>query len=108
MLGWGHRPRAAAGLSEGRIVCGGSGAWERCERPLFSQRYRASGQPDHLVEDRRRTVAVGVKPSRQLHEPYEQHSLQLAACYSLLEEEDGQRPRHGYMKYSRAAGLIES
>ena len=47
--------RQEAGLPEGRVTYVDTGAWDRCERPLFSRRHRLTGRPDYLV--RTRTVS---------------------------------------------------
>jgi CRISPR-associated exonuclease Cas4 len=107
LLAWSRWQRAAAGLPVGRIVYADTGAWQRCERPLFSQRYRLSGKPDYLVEERGRIVPVEIKPRRQVKEPYEGDILQLAAYCLLVQEEYGQRPRYGYLNYSQAVFRID-
>jgi len=102
-----RRQRFEAGLPAGKVVYADTGAWQRCERPLFSQRYRLSGRPDYLVEERGRIVPVEVKPSREASEPYEGDVLQLAAYCLLVEEDYGQRARYGYLKYRRAVFRID-
>jgi len=107
LLVWSRRQRAAAGLPAGQVVYVDTGAWQRCERPLFSPRYRLSGKPDYLVEERGCIVPVEVKPGRKATKPYEGDVLQLAAYCLLVEEEYGQRPRYGYLKYHQAIFRID-
>ncbi|MBC7233403.1 MAG: Dna2/Cas4 domain-containing protein [Chloroflexi bacterium] len=106
LLLYARRQRQIAGLPSGEIVYADTGAWQRCERPLFSQRHRLSGKPDYLVREHGRIVPVEVKPNRQAAEPYEGDILQLAAYCLLVEEEYGQRPRYGYLKYEQAVFRI--
>ena len=107
LLVWSHRQRAASGLPVGRIVYADTGAWQRCEQPLFSQHYRLSGKPDYLVQERGRIVPVEVKPHREVNKQYEGDILQLASYCLLVEEEYGQRPRYGYLKYSEGVFRVE-
>jgi CRISPR-associated exonuclease Cas4 len=96
-----RRQRASAGLPEGQIVYADTGAWKRNERSLFSARHRLTGKPDYLVQERGRVVPVEVKPGRMAAAPYEGDVLQLAAYCLLVEEQYGERPAFGYLKYSR-------
>ena len=102
LLIYSHRQRIASGLPTGKVVYADTGAWQRCEQPLFSPHYRLVGKPDYLVEERGRIAPVEVKPGRAATVPYEGDILQLAAYCLLVEEEYGQRPRYGYLKYHRA------
>ena len=101
LLAWSRLHRVKAGLPAGEVVYADTGAWQRCERPLYSQCHRLSGKPDYLVQERRHLVPVEVKPGRTASEPYEGDILQLAAYCLLVEEEFGQRPRYGYLKYQQ-------
>jgi len=107
LLAWSHWQRIAGGMPVGRVVYTDTGAWQRCERPLFSQHHRLSGKPDYLVEERGCIVPVEVKPARQVEEPYDGDILQLAAYCLLVEEEYGQHPRYGYLKYSQALFRVD-
>nr|MBC7246010.1 Dna2/Cas4 domain-containing protein [Chloroflexota bacterium] len=102
-----RRQRLAAGLPTGQIVYADTGAWQCCERPLFSPRYRLAGKPDYLVKEHGQIVPVEVKPGRRAAEPYEGDILQLAAYCLLVEEEYGERPRYGYLKYHQAVFRID-
>jgi len=102
-----RRQRIHAGLPAGEVVYADTGAWQRCERPLFSARYGLSGKPDYLVKERGRMVPVEVKPGRTAPAPYEGDILQLAAYCLLAEEEYGQAPRYGYLKYRQQLFRIE-
>lgn len=103
----GRRQRITAGLPAGQVVYADTGAWQRCERPLFSPRYGLSGKPDYLVQERGRIAPVEVKPSRVAAVPYEGDILQLAAYCLLVEEEYGQPPQHGYLKYHQQLFRID-
>ncbi len=104
---WSRRQRAMAGLPAGRIVYADTGAWQRCDRPLFSQEYRLAGKPDYLVEEQGCIVPVEIKPRRRVTEPYMGDVLQLAAYCLLVEEEYGERPGYGYLKYHDALFKVD-
>ncbi len=94
-----RRQRVSSGLPAGQVVYADTGAWQRNEQPLFSRRYGLSGKPDYLVEECGRIVPVEVKPGRTATTPYDGDILQLAAYCLLAEEEYGQPPPYGYLKY---------
>ena len=75
------------------------GAWERCQKPLFSERYRLTGKPDYVVRQGRVLIPVEVKPRRQALQPYASDIMQLAAYCLLLEDERGQSPPCGLIRY---------
>lgn len=101
LLFYTRRQQQATGLPTGEIIYADTGAWERCDRPLFSLRYRLAGKPDYLVRKHGQIEPVEVKPGRQAAQPYEGDVLQLAVYCLLIEEEYGQRPRYGYLKYQQ-------
>jgi len=94
----GTRSRARAGLPRGEVVYADTGDW-RQGKPLYAPRYGLSGKPDYLVRAGQEIVPVEVKPSRRASEPYEADVLQLAAYCLLVEEEFGQSPSHGLLRY---------
>jgi CRISPR-associated exonuclease Cas4 len=91
--------RQAAGLPTGRVVYADTGAWARCETPLFAARYRLTGRPDYLVRVGRDLIPVEVKPNRSATSPYPSDVLQLGAYCLLVEEVYHQPPPHGILKY---------
>jgi CRISPR-associated exonuclease Cas4 len=99
--------RRQAGLPAGRVTYADTSAWDRCERPLFSNRYRLTGQPDYLVSTRRGVVPVEVKSSAAPPQPYLAHVLQLAAYCLLVEEQDGRAPPYGILKYRDQAFEVD-
>jgi CRISPR-associated exonuclease Cas4 len=107
LLIYSGRQRVTAGLPAGQVVYADTGAWQRCEQPLFSPRYGLSGKPDYLVAERGRIVPVEVKPGRKAASPYAGDILQLAAYCLLAEEEYGHRPQYGYLKYHEQLFRIE-
>ena len=107
LLVWSYRVRIKAGLPAGQVIYADTGAWQRCERPLFSPRYYLSGKPDYLVKERGQIVPVEVKPKRTARRPYDGDILQLAAYCLLVEEEYGRRPRYGYLKYRQTVFRID-
>lgn len=95
--------RQQAGLPAGRVTYVDTGAWERAERPLFSNQYHLTGRPDYLVRVRDDVIPVEVKSGAAPARPYEAHILQLAA-YCLLVEEVKARPvPYGIVKYDDRA-----
>ena len=103
-----RRARTHLGLPTGRVVYADTGAWKPCERPLFSRDYSLAGKPDYLVQERRATVPVEVKPTHRAQQPYEGDVLQLAAYCLLIEEESGRRPPWGYLKYHDAVWRVDN
>ncbi len=96
-----------SGLPTGRVVYVDTGAWERCERPLFSNRYQLTGKPDYLVRSRAGIIPVEVKSGAAPAQPYEAHLLQLAAYCLLVEEQEGHSPPHALLKYDDRAFEVD-
>jgi CRISPR-associated exonuclease Cas4 len=99
--------RRQAGMPVGRVTYADTSAWDPCECPLFSSRYRLTGRPDYLVRTRQGVVPVEVKSSAAPQQPYLAHVLQLAAYCLLVEEQEGRAPPHGILKYRDRAFEIE-
>jgi CRISPR-associated exonuclease Cas4 len=99
--------RRQVGLPAGRVIYTDTSAWDRCERPLFSDRYRLTGRPDYLVRTRRGVVPVEVKSGTAPPQPYLAHILQLAAYCLLVEEQEGRAPPFGILKYREKAFEID-
>ncbi|MGD8792212.1 MAG: PD-(D/E)XK nuclease family protein [Anaerolineae bacterium] len=99
--------RRRAGLPTGRVTYADTGAWDRCERPLFSDRHRLTGRPDYLVRVRGGLVPVEVKSGAAPDPPYDSHVLQLAAYCLLVEEQEGRAPPYGILKYDDRAFEID-
>jgi CRISPR-associated exonuclease Cas4 len=107
LLRWSAMARRESGLPVGRITYVDTGALERCERPLFSDRYRLTGRPDYLVQSSRGTIPVEVKSGTAPNQPYDAHILQLAAYCLLVEEQEGTTPPHGVLKYDDRAFEVD-
>ena len=99
--------RREAGLPAGRVTYTDTGAWDRCERPLFSDRYQLTGRPDYLVRTDRGLIPVEVKSRPAPARPYRSHLLQLAAYCLLVEEQEGQAPPYGILKYRNRAFEVD-
>jgi CRISPR-associated exonuclease Cas4 len=95
--------RRKTGLPLGRVTYVDTGAWDRCERPLFSNQHRLTGRPDYLVRVREGLVPVEVKSGAAPGQPYPAHVLQLAAYCLLVEEQEGRLPPYGILKYEDRA-----
>jgi CRISPR-associated exonuclease Cas4 len=106
-LWWSRRKRERTGLPQGRVIYADTGAWERCETPLFSKRHLLAGKPDYLVEERGRVIPVEFKSALSPPTPYRSHVLQLAAYCLLVEEEYGRAPPYGIIKYRDRALAID-
>jgi CRISPR-associated exonuclease Cas4 len=91
--------RHETGLPVGRVTYVDTGAWNRCERPLFSNRHRLTGRPDYLVRVWEGVVPVEVKSGAAPEQPYKAHVLQLAAYCLLIEEQEHRLPPYGILKY---------
>jgi CRISPR-associated exonuclease Cas4 len=107
LLRWGRRLHEQTGLPQGRVIYADTGAWDRCEKPLFSRRYLLTGKPDYLVDDRRAKIPVEVKSTVCPPSPYRSHVLQLAAYCLLVEEECGSPPPYGIIKYRDQTCTVE-
>ncbi len=99
--------RQETGLPPGRVIYTDTGAWDRCERPLFSARYRLTGRPDYLVRTDRGLIPVEVKSGSAPAQPYRSHLLQLAAYCLLVEEQEGRAPPYGILKYRNRAFEVD-
>jgi len=99
--------RRKTGLPVGRVTYADTGAWNRCERPLFSNRHGLTGRPDYLVRAREGVVPVEVKSGAAPKQPYPGHVLQLAAYCLLVEEQGGRTPPHGILKYNDRAFEVD-
>jgi CRISPR-associated exonuclease Cas4 len=99
--------RRETGLGVGRVTYVDTGAWDRCERPLFSSRHALTGRPDYLVRLREGVVPVEVKSGTAPRQPYRAHILQLAAYCILVEEQEGRAPPHGIIKYADRAFEVD-
>ncbi len=94
------RLRAQSGLPErARIVSSDTGAWQKVEKALFSQKYMLTGKPDYIIETEGMRIPIEVKPGRTASEPRPWDVLQLAAYGLLLEETGGAAPPYGLLKY---------
>lgn len=88
-----------SGLPSGQLLSTDTGTWRRPERPLFSVCYRLTGRPDYLIREGGQVVPVEVKSGPCPSAPYLSHRLQLAAYCLLVEDEYGQAPPYGLIKY---------
>jgi CRISPR-associated exonuclease Cas4 len=84
-----------------------TGAWNRCERPLFSRRYRLTGKPDYVVRGPAGVIPVEVKSGAAPQQPYSAHVLQLAAYCLLVEEQESRTVPYGIIKYADKAFEID-
>jgi CRISPR-associated exonuclease Cas4 len=99
--------RRETGLPLGRVTYVDTGTWNRCERPLFSQRYGVTGRPDYLVQSGQHVIPVEVKSGTAPDQPYKGHLLQLAAYCLLVEEQESRTPPYGIVKYDDQAFEVD-
>jgi CRISPR-associated exonuclease Cas4 len=110
----GRQLRQQTGMPAGEVVYDDSGAWEKQEQPLRSQRFGLVGRPDYLVRvketagrtARESTIPVEVKSRTSPRVAYESHILQLAAYCLLVEDHFKQRPPYGLLRYADATFKI--
>jgi CRISPR-associated exonuclease Cas4 len=95
------------GLPVGRITYVDTGAWNRCERPLFSRQHRLTGKPDYLISSPAGVIPVEVKSGAAPQQPYSAHILQLAAYCLLVEEQESRAVPYGIIKYADRAFEID-
>jgi len=95
---WSWRQRLGTGLPPGQVVYSDTGAWKRCEEPLYSVRYHLTGKPDYVVQDGQYRIPIEVKPGKRAKQPFLSDIFQLAA-YCLLVEETYSRPPYGLIRY---------
>ncbi len=96
---WGWRERQRTGLPTGKVVTLDLHDRQRLQTPLFSKRYRLTGQPDYLIQRGKEWIPVEVKTVGEVHQPYESHIFQLLAYCLLVEEHYGYQHRDGYLHY---------
>jgi CRISPR-associated exonuclease Cas4 len=99
--------RRETGLPAGRVAYVDTGAWDRCERPLFSNRHRLTGRPDYLVQSSEGVIPVEVKSGAAPGQPYPAHVLQLAAYCLLVEDQELRAPPYGILKYDDQAFEVD-
>ena len=99
--------RRRTGLPEGRVTYVDTGAWDRCERPLFSNQHSLTGRPDYLVQHRGGVIPVEVKSGVAPAQPYPAHVLQLAVYCLLVEEQEKRAPPFGILKYDDRAFEVD-
>ena len=101
------RTRHRAGLPSGRVVYADTGDWRSPDKPFFSAKYGLTGKPDYVVETRAGLIPIEVKSRTAPSEPYDSHVLQLAAYCLLVEDAEGQAPRHGLIRYADAVFEVD-
>ena len=94
------RQRREAGLPGGRVIYTDTRAWDKVEKPLFSNELGLTGKPDYLVEQNGKLIPVEVKTGRVPDAPYDLHIFQLAVYCLLVEKTYGKRPPYGIIHYS--------
>ncbi len=87
------------GLPEGTVVYEDLIRDGITAKPLRSQRYGLSGQPDMLIRNGGQLIPVEIKRAPAGSRPYPSHVLQLAAYCLLIEEAYGSRPSYGSIRY---------
>jgi CRISPR-associated exonuclease Cas4 len=106
LLVWGRRQRAASGIPSGEVIYSDTGDWQKLEKPLISRRYGLVGRPDYLVRTQERgkpfTIPVEVKSRKRPATPHASHVLQLMTYCLLVEDQLGERPPYGLLRYADA------
>lgn len=99
--------RGRTGLPWARVVQSDTSADRTLERPLFSRRYGLTGKPDYLITHGKALIPVEVKPGRRAATPYHSDLMQLAAYCLLVEEQFGQAPPYGLLRYADATFRLD-
>lgn len=92
--------RRRSGLPWARVHAEDVSGQQTLERPLYAPRYGLTGRPDYLLEQNGYLIPVEVKPSRRALVPYQSDLMQLAAYCLLVEENYGQAPPYGLLRYA--------
>jgi CRISPR-associated exonuclease Cas4 len=74
---------------------------------LFSDSFLLKGKPDYIVKKGNEYIPVEVKTGKTPTTPYKNHVMQLIAYCVLVEENYGQRPKIGVIKYPENEFTIE-
>jgi len=105
----GQADASAAGLpARAQVVYSDTGAWERPAKPFFASQYRLTGKPDYIVRDESGSmIPIEVKPNRTGEQPRYADVMQLMAYGVLLENEYGELPGYGLLKYRDRVFRVE-
>ncbi|MEF8835896.1 MAG: CRISPR-associated protein Cas4 [Candidatus Thermoplasmatota archaeon] len=74
---------------------------------LKAERYKLRGKPDLILEKKGRPVPVEIKTGRVPEGPFFSHILQIAAYCLLIEEDIGEKPPYGLIRYGDTEFDIE-
>ncbi len=80
---------------------------KRKSKLLSSEKYHLRGRPDYILEIDDHFVPVEVKTGRVPKGPFFSHVLQTAAYCLLIEEDRGEAPSHGIVKYGEGEEEFE-
>lgn len=94
--------RRRSGLPAGAPVYIDTGKLETAA-PLFDPEWGLAGRPDYILKHRRAVIPVEVKTGSTPPQPYEGHTLQLAAYLKLVEAWSGYKPGYGYIVYPQSS-----
>lgn len=107
-FGWATLLRRKTGLPLGRVVYSDTGTRRELTDPLYSSDLRLAGKPDYLVEMPDGTIVpMEVKSGRPPEQPHEGHLMQLIAYCALVEDDLGERPPYGLLRYSDRTFAID-
>ncbi|MEF8873487.1 MAG: CRISPR-associated protein Cas4 [Candidatus Thermoplasmatota archaeon] len=82
-------------------------ALEKESDMLTSEDYRIRGRPDYILEKDGDMIPVEVKTGRVPQGPFFSHILQIAAYCLLIEEDLGEKPPYGLIRYGETEFDIE-
>ncbi len=101
LFGWSTLLRRQTGMPIGRVVYSDTGQRRELVEPLYSRDLRLAGKPDYLVElPEGDLVPMEVKSGRAPERPHEGHVMQLIAYCALVEDDLGERPPYGLLRYA--------
>ncbi len=96
-----------AGLPPGRILYSDPQLIGPPPKPFFDATTMLTGKPDYLVKEGDALIPVEVKSGYAPAEPYAGHVLQLLAYCYLVEQDSGQRPPYGILRYRNRTFAID-
>jgi len=71
---------------------------EKVSKAFYSSKYDLTGKPDYILHTKDGPLPLEIKNTKRPKKPYFSHVMQLVS-YCLLMEEDGKKPKYGFIQY---------
>lgn len=92
--------RKRTGLPQGEVFYADSRYWQKPAKALYDASLGLVGKPDYLVRgENGALIPVELKSSNAPQQPWDSHTIQLAAYCCLVEKNYGVRPQYGLIQY---------